>query len=283
MTSYAEELQQMVLTPDLRGMMGLRIHSEDGLQMGADLLNAVLPGGNVSIITGFPVLVDGEVRAETDGPLGALSLARYVSARRGSPAVIVDEWCSNVLARWFRVVGYTGEVLWGSTGARRARNADLRVLVEYPGITRNGTYRSMRGEEISHWVDGLDRIAEIVPTVSVGDGGNEAGMGLLPHEEVTASVTNGDLVHSTRKCTALVLASVSNWGAWALVALGGYLAGATDAALAALSPDFLGKAARKLVAAGVVDGVTKRPAMSVDGVAWDAHVSKLKELSTILS
>src|SRR5579872_2223568 len=58
----------------------------------------------------------------------------------------------------------------------------------------------------------------LAKTIGIGDGGNEIGMGKIPHETIIKNITNGDLIHCRVPTDYLIVAGVSNWGAYALAA-----------------------------------------------------------------
>src|SRR5439155_804440 len=100
------------------------------------------------------------------------------------------------------------------------------VAIERPGRARDGTYRNMRGADVSEWNAGIDELfvrAGRVTTVGVGDGGNEIGMG-----NVRARLAKGGglaaRIASVVSVDHLVVAGVSNWGAYGIVAHLGRLA-----------------------------------------------------------
>src|SRR5258705_140784 len=71
----------------------------------------------------------------------------------------------------------------GADGARRLVGSERPthlVAIERPGRARDGTYRNMRGADVSAWNARIDELfvrPGRVTTVGVGDGGNEIGMG----------------------------------------------------------------------------------------------------------
>jgi hypothetical protein len=119
--------------------------------------------------------------------------------------------------------------------------------------------------------------------LAVGDGGNEIGMGKLPASLIGATVPNGEAIASVTSCDRLVVAGVSNWGAYGLMAalsvvrpewhrtIGQFLTAERDLAVT-----------RATVAAGAVDGVTARREPTVDGFGVDVHgplVEKLRRIA----
>jgi hypothetical protein len=135
----------------------------------------------------------------------------------------------------------------------------------------------MRAVDLTHVTEPLDEIF-LTPkvgrtTIGVGDGGNEIGMGAI-HESVCKSIPFGDVIASIVPTNHLIVAGVSNWGAWALAAGVGLLRRSpslptTEQALQDL---------QKLVAAGAVDGVTGRKEPTVDGLEWAVHCKVLRRL-----
>ena len=77
----------------------------------------------------------------------------------------------------------------------------------------------------------------------------------------------------------LVVAGVSNWGAWALAAGVGLL---TDSSLLPLQADAF-RDLETLVAAGAVDGVTGRNEPTIDGLKWAIHAEVLEQLRSVTS
>ena len=57
------------------------------------------------------------------------------------------------------------------------------------------------------------RSATAAVTIGIGDGGNEIGMGKIPHETIVKNIPNGDLIHCRVPTDHLIVAGVSNWGA----------------------------------------------------------------------
>jgi len=135
-----------------------------------------------------------------------------------------------------------------------------------------GPPRNMRGEDISAWTAPLDRLFQPGPymRIGIGDGGNELGMGALPHEVVASAVPHGDVIHCPVGSEALIVAGTSNWGAAGLVAALGVRS--------LLEPAWSWHVLDRIVDAGAVDGVLRIPARSVDGLDWDSYSAVLRQL-----
>jgi hypothetical protein len=116
----------------------------------------------------------------------------------------------------------------------------------------------MRGEDITDRCACFDYYVELAncPTIAVGDGGNEIGMGNVC--EVIATL---DIVPAVTGCDELLIADVSNWGAYGLIAIIGYWRG--EDLLGRISPlEILDYLSRR----GSVDGVTRENTLTEDGL-----------------
>jgi hypothetical protein len=143
------------------------------------------------------------------------------------------------------------------------------VAIERCGRTGSGHYRNMLGTEITPFTAQIDDLFASatgdpgVVRVGVGDGGNEIGMGSLA-DYIPTELGIADPVAT--RVDHLVLATVSNWGVYGIIAYLSRLAGS----------DLLpveGEEARTLemmVALGAIDGLTRRAEPSVDGFSLEA-------------
>jgi hypothetical protein len=154
------------------------------------------------------------------------------------------------------------------------------VAVERPGRTRDGDYRSARGESVKSWNGPLDALFLVagagVVTIGVGDGGNEVGMGNVARRIAPARRRDGRRVPiaSTVKVRHLVVAGTSNWGAYGIVAELERLAGRPLLP----SAEEERRMVQACVEAGAVDGITRRREPTVDGLPLEAHVGMLELL-----
>ncbi len=96
-----------------------------------------------------------------------------------------------------------------------------------------------------------------IPTVGVGDGGNEIGMGNLK-DPIREKLS---LVPCRTTVDHLVIATVSHWGAYGLAACLAKLSGRK----LLLSFDAIRAFLRRTVALGSVDGMSGKPEERVDG------------------
>jgi hypothetical protein len=149
----------------------------------------------------------------------------------------------------------------------------LLISIERCGRTAQGRYLNMRGLDVSAETAQVDFLFEgLIPSVGVGDGGNEIGMGNV----ADAVAASGKLVSDpcVTRVDRLVIASVSNWGGYGLIA----------ALSALLGRDLLPTIAeeRRLVertaALGAVDGTTAEADGKVDGFGPDVTAEILADL-----
>ena len=105
-------------------------------------------------------------------------------------------------------------------------------------------------------------------TIGVGDGGNEIGMGNI-RARFAKRRGLAARIGSVVRVDHLVVAGVSNWGAYGIVAHLGRLAGRA----LLHTPDDERRLVAACVAAGACDGVTRRHEPTVDGLPVDAHAA----------
>jgi hypothetical protein len=228
----------------------------------------------VALTTGF-LLAPG--LPETDGPPGTAVLGRALRRLGAGVRYVTDAVTVAPLEASLKVLGEPVEIDVFPDGdadaAAREILARLRpshlVAIERPGRGADGGYRSARGESVGPWNPSLDALFLVdsrAVTIGVGDGGNEIGMGSVPRQRLRRAGIPAH-VASTVKVTHLVVAGVSNWGAYGIAAHLGRLAGR----------DLLHTAEeeRRLIAAsataGAIDGITRRNEATVDGMPLDAH------------
>ena len=135
----------------------------------------------VSIVTGFHIQ---KVNApETDGPPGAVVLGRALE-RLGKRAVLCTDQRNYACLKACSRSAEGPTVVCVDVPERVEGGADLLVFIERPGHAADGRYYDMRGTDVSGVVAPLDLAVESalirgIPVLGIGDGGNEAGMGLL--------------------------------------------------------------------------------------------------------
>jgi hypothetical protein len=165
--------------------------------------------------------------------------------------------------------------------------AYLEFLHEVPPEHQDRCH-TMRGVDITDQMSPAHLLFEAVQgrpgvtTVGIGDGGNEIGMGKVPWAVVRRNVPRGGLVACRVPADYLIVAGVSNWGAYGLAA-GVYLVRETAA-----PPDLFDvERERRLLEAMVeqgplVDGVTGRPTATVDGLPFERYAEPLRRIGELL-
>ncbi len=142
----------------------------------------------------------------------------------------------------------------------------------------------MRGRDVTSFTRPAHKLFGWCPgptTVGIGDGGNEIGMGKIPWRTIRNNIPSGGLIACSVRTDYLIVAGVSNWGAYAL---------ATGVALLRGKPlpDELFDVERErellrvMVEQGpLVDGVTGKQTVTVDGLSFNEYAGVLRELGRI--
>ncbi len=213
--------------------------------------------GPVYIVTGFPV----NDSFETDGPAGAFALYRLCEKIGHQPVIITDGdiagalqdrfACRSITGKSFETVSKTAEALY------REAPPGLVISIERPGMAADGRYYNMSGEDISAHCGIAEPYLVFAPcpTIAIGDGGNEIGMG-----NVLSGLSKLNIRPAVSTCSELIVADVSNWGAYALCSMTKWLSGdhLPESKEFATDLDYL-------VSQGAVDGVTREATSTEDG------------------
>ena len=274
--------------------------------------NAVIPAAEslaaehvqrVIVATGFSVdtRADGSPLPETDGPIGTAALVHALHLVGKTPIVVTDSANHGPMKAALSVINprlaevgrfeifdhAQGEAsVDAAQRLLRETHADAVVTIELPGRTAAGDRRNMRGVDISPFNGAVDELLiqaneRDLLTVSVGDGGNEAGMGNLPG---IPNALNGHPMQAAEAARHQVTASVSNLGGEAIAAVLLKAYGKLDQLhTGAQQAEMINQA----MAAGAVDGVTRgsvagevfpNGTTGVDGFAPEVHAAVLGAL-----
>lgn len=303
-TSKISEIETIigrVVKRDIRRMVD---HARGGLESAARAI-AEHPEPHVGIVTGFFFEHADPPSPETDGLGGTGHIAAALASYGASVTVITDAPCAKAV---WSVVDIIPENIdlevtaVSDVSVRRLRDRLQHgsnplthlVSIERPGPGADGRPHRQHGWDMSRVTaplhllfkeDGWDRPWT---TISIGDGGNEIGMGSLPRHIIEEDIPNGPLVAATTPTDHLIVAGVSNWGGYGLVA-----------AMAALQPDKRDQLLKYLnretdlalmkamveVGQAVDDSRPDRkgtPQMTVDCLPWEEHAELIDALRRLL-
>lgn len=235
----------------------------------ADHLSPVL-----LVVTGFPIVrADGTVVGETDGPLGAYFLERALSPLGIAVTVAGEAFAQPTL------------VLGDPLPAFPTGVTHLLSIERVGPSWHDGRCYSMRARDVTAWVAPVHRWFEERPpgvvTLGIGDGGNELGMGKIPRAVVEKNIDLGDRIGCRVGVDHLLVAGVSNWGAYALAAGIYHLRGVAPAP-EVFDPTIEATVLSLLVEDGLIDGKTGRAEATVDGLALTEYLAVLVELHTLI-
>jgi hypothetical protein len=217
-----------------------------------ELAARVRPGDAVVIATGLPTYP--WYSGEQDGPVGAATLARaLVLGLAARPIVVTEaihvEMCRAALrgaglyARGLEqalslpttaaVVAFPtdpAEAAGAAEGLMAQARPKAMVAIERPGANERGHYHGAKGFRLSDHCAKVDLLFERgkaagAYTVGIGDGGNELGCAVI-REAVVATVPFaavcqcpcGGSVVPAFVPDQLIIAAISNWGAYGVAA-----------------------------------------------------------------
>ncbi|MCC6719295.1 MAG: DUF4392 domain-containing protein [Acetobacteraceae bacterium] len=256
---------------------------------------AAAPAPVVGVITGFFVPRATPPAAETDGPIGAALLLRALSAAGIACRMATDEPCRATCAAALVGAGIgdlpldvvaLGAPLDPLVAAWTAAGVTHALSIERCGLAADGRPRNLRGADIGAFTAPMDHLFLGGPwrKLAIGDGGNEIGMGALPRALIAQDVAHGESIACATAADHLVVAGVSNWGAWGLIAALAVLrADWRDAMLAALDPGRDRAILEHAVAHGpAVDGVTALAELTVDSLDMSRHHAKLDAIRALI-
>lgn len=234
----------------------------------------------ICLITGFPIPTGEPPTFETDGPLGAFFLARALRMLGICEAPLLAAEAA-VQRAWQACREMGMDFAATSTVPPGA----ACVAIERAGPAADGHCYSMRGRVLDPDLNPeINRFLQSnLPLVAIGDGGNELGMGKIPHETIVRNIPDGGRIHCRVPAEHLIVAGVSNWGAYALAAGLFVLRGESPPA------DLFDPACEKnildiMVREGpLVDGVTGKQSATVDGLSWEEYIAPLNRIREIMT
>ncbi len=245
----------------------------------------------VVILTGFPVRLGlHNFTGETDGPLGAANLA-FAFESIGVPVwLLTDEeayWVVNAAVtrrgckcRPLMLPRYEADEFIAAQ--LDAIHPSHVLTIERPGKARDGHYHNMRGGIIDAMFVDASSIIEAarergITTISIGDGGNEIGMGALA-ETIEKYVPHGEAICAREVADIALISGVSNWWGWGVSALLSRMYGINLLP----SDDMEWGMLHEMVLAGSVDGCTKKPEETVDNLPMEVHLGVLSNVRSAM-
>lgn len=245
----------------------------------------------VVILTGFPVRLGlHNFTGETDGPLGAANLAFAFESIGVHVWLLTDEeayWVVNAAVtrrgckcRPLMLPKYEAdEFIAAQLDAIKPSHV---LTIERPGKARDGHYHNMRGGIIDAMFVDASSIIEAarergITTISIGDGGNEIGMGALA-ETIEKYVPHGEAICAREVADIALISGVSNWWGWGVSALLSRMYGINLLP----SDDMERGMLHEMVLAGSVDGCTKKPEETVDNLPMEVHLGVLSNVRSAM-
>lgn len=287
------------------------------------LYGAVGSGSVVLFATGWPdrPWITPAI-GELDGPPGAALLARGLHVSKGAvPIFLVEEQLVSAMSATARAAGFAVlspaeasacvdspaplhavSVMSFPVDTEEARTESERLIkeldpkavvaVEKGSANRKGVIHNARGADTSSSMAKVDELirsaaAAGIPSVGIGDGGNEIGMGRIS-EAIRHHVPYGDRcacpcgdgIAPEIATDCLVVSAVSNWGAYGTAATLALMSGDEDV-LHDASTEL--RTLREAADAGLIDGNTGYVTPGADGLSADTHAAMTTILKQIVS
>jgi len=276
-------IEDIILSNDQRGISELRdLVPADYCTRAAELILANT--GTILITTGFYILSAGA--AETDGPPGAIAIGVGLERLGYKVKYVADEHSSNLLRPYvaessdvidFPITTFPKSVQYAED-ILNTENPSVLISIERCAAAADGLYRNMRDLDISDQTAKVDLLFDMhSKTIGIGDGGNEIGLG-----NVIDGVAKSETLVSyptVSKVTELIIASVSNWGGYGLLAA---LSISTDKnVLPTVEEDT--ERISKMVDLGAVDGFSGEEIYKVDGFDLTENAALLEKLHELVN
>ncbi|MBP1925970.1 hypothetical protein J2Z76_001834 [Sedimentibacter acidaminivorans] len=242
----------------------------------------------VVIVTGFAI--KSAKIGETDGPPGALALAYALENLNKKVIIVTDKYSEVFLRDGVKILNLNSEIYIFEENKENEQASEIIkkyrpnhiIGIERPGRSVDNKCYSMNGDDITLFCSNTDLLFikardNNIPTSAIGDGGNEVGMGKV-RELVSKYVNKGNLICAEVETDNLLIAGVSNWGAYGICA-----------ALSIINNDMVmydeetyEEISNEMLKKGAVDGCSKKNEATVDGLSYEQNLKvflKLRLLS----
>ena len=277
-----EEIENIIMSHSNRGMPILRKHLPPNYCKEAAEYILSWEKGVIFITTGFYVAG----HAETDGPPGALTLCLILKKLGYIPVILTDKYCQNFFEKYDIKVIYMDIKMENENKInfieRTIKEYDPKgmISIERCGLNTENKYANMRNISIDEHTAEIDlfflNYYKKIPTIGIGDGGNEIGMGNL--ENIIKN--NLELIPCKIKVDKLIISSVSNWGGYGLAA---YLCLLTkNKEFFESVEETIKNYIKYIVSIGSVDGVTHENKEKVDGNDIDIELNIIRSLLKVI-
>lgn len=292
------------------------LHSRPVVQVAAEQLRQRLEGsrGETVFVTSGWIMPGTFPHGETDGPIGAATLARALGIAFGTRTVILTEApLIECTAATCRAAGLSVLTESDISVAPRpvhpgllhciiapfpiddeeavseagrlfgAYNPKALISIEKNGPNKDGLYCMVDGSDNTECVAKAGRLFEearrrSVLTIGIGDRGNEIGFGAIA--EVPRRVLPfGENATDNTTVEILVTAAVSNWGASGIAASLAAMLGRPEIFH---DPETEKRMLYRCIEAGGIDGFSCRPVPMTDGMQEATHVAICALLNEIV-
>ena len=141
-------IEELLVSRNLRGMRTARAALEPGYYLRAAQHLRQLRG-TVLIATGFPV----SGTFETDGPVGAIALYDCMKDQGADPVLACGAPLSETLDQDYRLLKLRARDIEDAAAEARSHLEALApqavISIERPGLSEDGRYYNMRGDDIT--------------------------------------------------------------------------------------------------------------------------------------
>lgn len=253
---------------------------------GAALLGAALAsiGIDVQFITDEPCRQAMEIAAK------AMGFARSAVATAGNTPAAIDAWYNEIARSHFPLThliaiervgpSHTRESILRQTDRRTDAQSAIQAFDRSVAIAEQDHCYNMRGTCLDAYTAPLHRLFELaesdpnVKTIGIGDGGNEIGMGNIDWQELRERLTceSAAKIPCRIRTSWTIVAGVSNWGGMALAAATLLLRNQTQNLTDWNSGQQQLMLAQMVNEGPAVDGITRLPEPSVDGLPFLTYI-----------